>query len=112
MPKVYVVQDNGRYNLTAAEEYGELVPLLPARLQLQKDSSEAVEVIQNKLIGYNNDDSILAIGDPAAIGIAMGIASFYNGGLIWLLKFDRQTNYYYRLAIDFSQFFEGVPYEV
>lgn len=107
MPKVYVVQDNGRFNLIAAQKYGELVPLLPAMLQLQLSAEEAITTISEKLLNYTDEDCLLAIGDPAAIGIAMCIATFYNGGIISLLKFDRQQNDYYKLPINLSSFFES-----
>ena len=106
MSKVFVVQDNGRYNLLAAQKYGDLITLLPARMQIQLDATEAIEAISNKLIHYNSEDSILAIGDPAAIGIAIAVATFYNGGIINVLKFDRHQNDYYRLPVDLTQFFE------
>lgn len=105
MPTVYVVQDNGRYNILTAAKYGELKTLLPARSQLQLDSTEAVDQLREKLIEYNDDDCILCMGDPAAIGIAMAIATFYNAGKIKVLKFDRQANDYYKLSIDLTQFF-------
>lgn len=107
-PTVYVVQDNGRYNLMAAKKYGELQTLLPAMMQIQLDASSAITTISDKLVAFNDADSILAVGDPAAIGIALAIATFYNSGLVHILKFDRQTNDYYRLQINLSNFFAPV----
>lgn len=101
-PIVFVVQDNGRNNLTLASRYGELITLLPSRLQLQNDAEEVVEAIREKLITFSFDDSILAAGDPACIGIATAIAAWQNNGIVHMLKFDRQTNDYYRVKIDMS----------
>jgi hypothetical protein len=105
MPTVYVVQDTGRYNIVTAAKFGALKALLPARAQLQLDATEAVEHLRQKLIEYNDEDCLLCIGDPAAIGIAMAIATFYNGGKVNVLKFDRQANDYYKLPVDLTQFF-------
>lgn len=112
MPNVFIVQDNGRYNLTSAQSFGELKTLLPTRMQLQLDAGEAVTTLSDKLVEFNDEDSLLCIGDPAAIGIAIAIATFYNSGRVNILKFDRQANSYYRLEVDLTQFFEAPSIEV
>lgn len=99
-PIVWVVQDNGKFNLIGAQKFGELKTLLPMRVQIHINSSDAVNTMHKSLADFNDTDSILAIGDPAAIGIAAAVAAGYNDGIIHILKFDRQTNEYYRVAID------------
>lgn len=103
---VWVVQDNGRNNLLPAARFGELKTLLPARLQIQLDATEAIDAIEDKLCKMLPDDCILAAGDPAAIGIAVTVAATYNNGLVNILKFDRQTNDYYKVQLDMSRFYE------
>ena len=106
--KVWVVQDNGRNNFTQAKAFGEIVTLLPSRLQLQINSDEVVDTIYDKLLDFNDMDSLLAAGDPACIGIAVTVAAACNYGIVHMLKFDRQTNDYYRVRIDLSQVLDDV----
>lgn len=99
-PSVWVVQDNGRFNLAMAAEFGEIKTLLPSRVQLQVDTESSVDLIKNKLKDYGDADCILAAGDPAAIGIACAVAAAMNDGYVAILKYDRQSNKYYRVQLD------------
>lgn len=102
-PTVFVVQDSGRLNLTQASSFGTLRILLPARMQLQIDCTEAIAHMKDKLQDFDDCDCILATGDPAAISIAIAAAAMVNNGLVNMLKWDRQTNSYYKLPIDLSE---------
>ena len=109
--KVWVVQDNGRNNLTMAKNFGEILTLLPTRLQLQDNSDEVVETCRGKLSTFTDNDSILAAGDPACIGIAVAVASIMNDGIVHMLKFDRQSNNYYKVKIDLQGIVCGSLYD-
>ena len=52
---------------------------------------------------YNDDDFILAMGDPVAIGISCIIASEVNNGKVNILKWDRENSCYYNVNIDMYQ---------
>ena len=56
-----------------------------------------------KLKDYNDDDFILAMGDPVAIGISCIIASEVNNGKVNILKWDRENSCYYNVKINMYQ---------
>lgn len=92
---VYVVQEAPGKNILSAEAYGPLIALLPSMMQIVISASEAVDILNKKLRGFSDQDYILAIGDPVAIGLAAAIAARYNGGKVKFLKWDRvETRYY------------------
>lgn len=103
MAKVYVVQENPRVNILAAGRYGELIPLLNPGKQITLSSSPVVRLMRQKLKDYNDDDFILAMGDPVAIGISCIIASEVNNGKVNILKWDRENSCYYNVKIDMYQ---------
>ncbi len=89
-----------RYDLTPAEEYGELVFLLrPGNIYRDKMSS-ALESLREQLSDMQSDDHILAIGDPVAIAATVMVASKITGSVVSLLKFDRLDGRYYAYEVD------------
>ena len=103
MAKVYVVQENPRVNILAAGRYGELIPLLNPGKQITLSSAPVVRLMRQKLKDYNDDDFLLAMGDPVAIGISCIIASEVNNGKVNILKWDRENSCYYNVKIDMYQ---------
>lgn len=89
-----------KYDISAAEEYGELVFLLrPGNIYRDKLTS-AIELLHKELVDYGPEDHILAIGDPVAIAATVMVASMQNGGKVSLLKFDRMDNKYDAFEVD------------
>jgi len=98
MNKVYVVQermrrgDNGPtpvHDLTPAAEYGELEVLMgPESVALTP--GPMVRNLRYKLRNFNDDDYILAVGDPVAIATASAIAAQNNLGRFKVLRWDRR----------------------
>ena len=103
MARVFVVQENPNVNILAAGHYGELIPLLKPGKQITLSSAPVVRLIRQKLKDYNDDDFILAMGDPVAIGISCIIASEVNNGKVNILKWDRENKAYYNVFIDYYQ---------
>lgn len=92
---VYVVQEAPGKNILSAEAYGPLVALLPSMMQIVVSATEAIEILNKKLRTFSDQDYLLAIGDPVAIGLASAIAAHCNGGRVKFLKWDRvETRYY------------------
>ncbi len=52
-----------------------------------------------KLIDFNDDDYLLLVGDPAAIGLCCAVAAAINGRFT-VLKWDRQEMTYYPVSFD------------
>ena len=99
---VWVVQEVAGKNVLPAERFGRLKTLMPAHHQIQIDAAAATELIKEKLYDFQDDDHLLAIGDPAAIGIACAIAANKNDGRFKILKWDRQERQYYSVQIDLA----------
>jgi|TARA_B100000424_G_C22822902_1_gene440087 hypothetical protein len=103
MAKVYVVQENPRVNILAAGRYGELIPLLSPGTQIALSPAPIVRLMKSKLKDYSDDDYLLAMGDPVAIGMACIVASEVNNGKVNILKWDRENSCYYNVAFNMYQ---------
>lgn len=94
MGTVYVVQEAVGKNILPAAQFGKVEVLLPPG-QIVFSTEPTVRTLREKLRTYCDDDYLLLMGDPAAIGFAAAIAANYNGGRLNLLKFDRQEKQYF-----------------
>ncbi len=94
---VYVVQEVPGKNILPAQKFGTLIPLVSYHIGLFPDT--ATQEIQRKLHNFSDQDYLLLIGDPVAIGLATGIALINNKGKAQLLKWDRQQKEYYVVKI-------------
>jgi len=98
---VYVIQEAPGRNIVAAHKFGRLVTLLAADVQLQGDvSPDLIDALSTRLRDYSDEDAILAMGDPALIGIVCAIAARQNDGVFTLLKWDREQQTYYPVRVD------------
>jgi len=100
---VYVVQEVPGRNIASARQYGEFELLLPSNAQIMLSASPSVRRMKKLLRNYTEEDYLLLIGDPAAIGVACSIAAQYNNGRYNILKWDRQEGTYYPVEIDLYQ---------
>lgn len=103
MAKVYIVQENPNVNVIGAGRFGDLIPLLPPGRQITLSSSPVVKLLKTKLKDFSDNDYLLAMGDPVAIGIASIVASDINNGKVNMLKWDRENQCYYNVPIDLYQ---------
>ncbi len=83
-----------KYDLSAAEEYGHLVYLLPPG-NVARDLVEVTARLRHRLSDYLPCDHLLAAGDPVAIAAAVLVAARYSGGSLSLLKWDRMDQRYF-----------------
>ena len=97
---VYVVQEVKGRNILSAQEYGQLKLLLPEGSQVVLSSGPTVRKLKTKLKDFCDDDYLLLMGDPAAIGIACSIAADINRGRYKCLKWDKIEATYYPIEID------------
>ena len=102
MPIVYVTQENPRVNIVSATRWGDLEPLTSPFDQIHINPSQIVAQIRRKLVEFNDDDWLLAMGDPAIIGVAFAIASEQNHRRVNILKWDRMEKSYYPVKIRLS----------
>jgi len=111
MAKVYVVQipkrrdlESGRLvpvvDISPAATFGEFSsPLFPGTgvsFMTQNDVHE----VRKRLKEYTDDDFILAVGDPAAIGLSMALAAEVNLGRVNVLRWDKKRRAYVNLKFD------------
>lgn len=99
MAVVYVVQET-QNDITSAMDFGTIEVLLPPGAQIAFSPAPTVRRIQRKLSKYTDEDYLLLIGDPAAIGIACAVAAAYNHGRFKMLKWSRKENRYYPVSVD------------
>ena len=83
-----------KFNLQAAEEFGEIKILLPYG-NVTMAPQPMVGKLRQQLKNFCDEDYILPMGDPAAIGAAIAIASDFNNGRIKLLKWRRTNGHQY-----------------
>ena len=96
MGKVYVIQENSKFNIISAKRYGELVPVFEEGKQIMLSPAPAIKKLNYILKDFNDDDYLLLMGDPSAIGIACAIAATQNRGKFKCLKWDRRE---YKLSL-------------
>lgn len=110
MAKVFVVQESMRkvdgewqrvHDLTPALAYGDLEILISGNRYLPLTSQPIIAEMKRKLHDYCDDDFLLCLGDPVAIGIASIIASERNFGRVTFLKWDREQEAYLKIPCRF-----------
>jgi hypothetical protein len=108
MPKVYVPQMPSRYdaatklwvpsiNIDPAKPYGEVVVMLPPNAN-RLHISPLIVALREQMRDYGPEDWVVAVGDPSLIAAAACIATKKTGGILRVLKWDRQTSQY--LAVE------------
>ena len=98
--KVYIVQENPKFSVLTAGQYGELDVLLPHGSQIVLSVAPTLNLIRKRLRDYSDNDYIVAIGDPTAIAIACMVAAESNRGVVNMLKWDKREKIYYPVTID------------
>lgn len=99
---VYITHEMRGRDISNALEYGALKVILPAEVQVVDNPIQkklVIEMIEESLKDFNNDDYLLLSGDPACIAICFGVASLNNNGNVRILKWDRQQEFYYPVEI-------------
>jgi hypothetical protein len=100
VPKVYVVSETTQHNIASALDYGQIETILPPNAQIAFSVVPTVRRIQRKLEKFTDEDFLLLIGDPSAIGIACAVAAARNNGRFKCLKWDKRERRYIPLEVD------------
>jgi hypothetical protein len=104
MSKVYAPQVPSKYdpatklwvptlNLDHAKSFGEVVVMLPPNAN-RLHINPLVTALRDQMKDFTEEDYIIAVGDPSLIAAAACIAARKTGGLLRILKWDRQSNSY------------------
>jgi len=83
-----------RYDLSPAEQYGELVFLL-SPISTPSKSEKAITELRKKLRNFSDDDYLLLIGNPCFIGFSCAIAADINEGRVSMLQYNGSQGKYY-----------------
>ena len=97
---VFVTQENPRVDIVSALHWGELEPLASPLDQVHLNPGRIVADCRRKLRNFSDADWLLAMGDPAIIGIAFAIAASINHGRVNLLKWDKIERSYYPVKVN------------
>ena len=104
MSIVYVVQNTHqldlatgiltpRFDLSSAEQFGELIFLLPPSAK-PFNSERVISTLKTNLTDFSNNDYLLLIGNPCLVGFAVAIAADANNGSVKLLQWNMTENHY------------------
>ena len=93
-PRVFVIQETA-LNLVPATKFGQLVALLPSRLNITMSPVPVLRELKSKLKDFRDQDYLLPLGDPIAIGLAFLAAIEANRGKVQVLKWNKRDNAYY-----------------
>lgn len=102
---VYIVQEVPGRNVLSALSYGQLEVLLPPGMQVTLSSGPVVRRLKGALRNFGDNDYLLLMGDPVAIGIACSVAGMVNQGRYKMLKWDREQRLYYPLQVNLLEKF-------
>ena len=87
-----------KFDLSAAGRFGSLVDILPTGQIPHWDEMRAR--LHHRLSDYEDQDYLLALGDPVAIAAASIIAAHHNNGRVHLLKWDRRYRSYIPYSVE------------
>ena len=107
---VYVIQEiagtkwgTPKINIIGASRYGKFKFLLPEMSQIIFSPGPLIFKLRKGLKNYTLKDYLLLTGDPAIIGVACSIVSDITNGKYNLLKWDKQEETYYPIAINLHE---------
>ncbi|MGZ8364801.1 MAG: hypothetical protein ACXWWG_00650 [Nitrospira sp.] len=97
-PRVFVVQSQllrdgmPKYDLTPAEDYGELVYLLDSTASQHRPHAVRNALVE-RLQSFTERDYLLPIGNPLFIGMASIVAAEFSPSIKFLLWSGRDNQY-------------------
>lgn len=104
-PRIYVVQDDGRKDLSLALRYGDPVIIFKESFYPDTVGNRQQRVLSHALrvlASYDDGiDSVLLVGDLALVGIVTAALVMLGHTNIRLIKYDRKRRDYYPININF-----------
>ena len=98
-PTVFLVQENPYINVLGASDYGDIVVLFESSQQIMFSPQPAIR----KLKDFDDNDYLLMMGDPAAMGISCCVAAEMNRGRFNILKWDKKQQRYYPVSVNLNE---------
>jgi len=100
VPTVYVVSETSQHNISPAMAYGQIETILPPNAQIAFSIAPTIRRIKRKLENFCDEDYLVCIGDPTAIGVVSAIAAALNNGRYKCLKWDKYEKKYIPIQVD------------
>ena len=88
-------------DLTPAARFGDIEILTSGRFAALS-TMPLIQDLRKCLKDFNDEDYIVAVGDPAVIGIVCAVAAHFNRGRFKMLKWDKNERTYLQLNMDIS----------
>ena len=82
---------------------GKIVTLFETGSQIMFSPQPAIRKLKRKLKDFNDNDYLLMMGDPAAMGIACCVAAEMNRGKFKILKWDKKQQRYYPVSVNLNE---------
>jgi len=82
-----------KFDVSPALNYGTLVELLESDVT-PFQTEFVIDVLNEKLYNFSDDDYLLLTGNPGLIGITAAIAASYNEGRLKMLQWDARRGGY------------------
>lgn len=99
-PRVYVVYNDTRKDMSAAEKFGQLTNMFGGKVRYDL----AVGQARKMLVNYQDGDYIMMVGDPALCAVTCAVALEYSDSeTLQLLRWDREEIEYKPLEMIFSE---------
>ena len=101
MGKVFVIKDEGRFNLSGALKFGsEIISIFNKEIPVWSSSRPFVKQMESKLMSFNSEeDYILVVGDPVGINMAGAVLVDKGHRSYKLLKWDNRQKEYFPVEI-------------
>jgi len=88
-----------KYDLSPAEEFGELVELLDADTR-PFNLEPVIDALYSRLEDFGDDDYMICIGNPILLSLAVSIALDINDGRVQLLQWNGRRGTYVPVSAD------------
>ncbi len=98
-PRVFVIQEQPRHDVSPALDFGDIVTLLPPG-DTTFSYHHTVAKLEAELADLGPQDWLLLTGDPVAIGLACVIASRVWNSKLRLLKWHRREMRYLPVEVN------------
>jgi hypothetical protein len=102
MAKVYIVQPSDKFDYSRAEQFGEIVYVLPAGLPIRyEDVSYLVKIIEAAMKDATFEDYLVLSGPSYLLfGMVMAELAWVTGGAFKALRYEPNSKEYSEMEIN------------
>lgn len=89
-----------KFNFSEAKKFGDIRIVLQASCNTLENPDQIVESLHDELCDFTAQDYLLPLGNPALIGWATTVATYYAGGAVTILSWDRHNKQYRPVTVE------------